>query len=197
MHNPTARHTSAAPLISKNSIKPLSLLGALLICALLIAALLIASAALGEVYKSVDPQGRVSYGDKKTPAATAITIETTNTTPAAASPNPEPMPMIEYHGDEAEPTNYRTLAISAPADNTIIANGLAPFWVTVAVRPKLAAGHLLLLLVDDQVTASSSTSQIEVASLSRGQHSLQVRISDASGRPLKHSKIITLFAYRP
>ena len=194
MHNPKARHTSAAPLISKNSIKPLSLLGALLICALLIA-----SAALGEVYKSVDPQGRVSYGDKKTPAATAITIETTNTTPAAASPNPEPepMPMIEYHGDEAEPTNYRTLAISAPADNTIIANGLAPFWVTVAVRPKLAAGHLLLLLVDDQVTASSSTSQIEVASLSRGQHSLQVRISDASGRPLKHSKIITLFAYRP
>jgi hypothetical protein len=191
MYNPTARPTSAAPMISKNSIKPLSLL----ICALLIAALLIASAALGEVYKSVDPQGRVSYGDKKTPAATAITIETTNTTPAAASPNPEPM--IEYHGDEAEPTNYRTLAISTPADNTIIANGLAPFWVTVAVRPKLAAGHLLLLLVDDQVTASSSTSQIEVASLSRGQHSLQVRISDASGRPLKHSKIITLFAYHP
>jgi len=143
----------------------------------------------GDVYKSVDEQGRVTFGDKNTAQATAVVIEATNTTPAI-----EPR---EINNSEPQATGYATLAISAPANDSIIANGLVPFWVTVTVQPKLTADHQLQLLIDGQVTTSTNATRIQVPGLSRGQHTLQVRINDPSGRILKQSEKVALFAYRP
>jgi len=155
----------------------------------LLGALTASTLSLSDVYKTVDEQGQVSFGDQPSAKATEIVIEATNTTPATQT--------RQTTDSEPQAPDYRSLAISAPSNNTIIPNGLVPFWVTVSVQPKLLEGHQLQLLVDDQVIASTSATRIQVPSLSRGQHYLQLRINDLAGRPLKHSKKVVLFAYRP
>ena len=157
----------------------------------LIASITLSIFSHAEVYKSLDKDGRIVYTDKPMPNSEKVKITEPNTIKSITVPNP----------DEQEPASkpfeYDTLTITTPADNGIIPNGLVPFDVAINAAPKLQPEHRLQLLIDGKLHSSSSKNTFRVNSLSRGKHTLQTLILDASGNRLTQSKVIRVFVYRP
>ncbi|MFT5691284.1 MAG: hypothetical protein ACI92E_000611 [Oceanicoccus sp.] len=144
-----------------------------------------------EVYKSLDKDGRTVYTDKLMPNSEKVNITEPNTIRSITVPDPD--------GQEpaSKPFEYEKLTITNPTDNGIIPNGLVPFDVAINAAPKLDPEHQIQLLIDGKLHSSSSKNTFRVNGLSRGQHTLQTLILDASGNRLIQSKVIRVFVYRP
>lgn len=144
-----------------------------------------------EVYKSIDADGKVTFTDQPDASAEAVKINTPNTLPTVATPDRTTSP-----SDSENLSGYASVAISSPADNSIIANGLLPFTVAATTKPALQEGHKLQLKIDGKVHSTSSGS-FAISGIHRGEHQFQVVIIDENDQVLKRSATVKVFAYRP
>ena len=143
------------------------------------------------IYKTVDKDGKVSYGRHPQKQSTEIQLENINTVPKVSiKERPSSKPSLSFNG-------YQTLAINQPANGAVIANGLVPLNVGITIKPTLQKGHRLWLIIDGQRYRSSQQTSIKVDSLSRGQHGLQVIVIDASDNTLKRSASSSIQVLRP
>ena len=142
-----------------------------------------------EVYKTVDKSGKVEFSDRPTPSADKIEIREPNTA--------SPVDVRDKRDTATQSTeSYTLVSITSPKNDTIIANGLVPFSVSTQVVPPLRRGHQLQLSINGAVHSTSQGS-FNIASIARGQHSLQVAVIDKDNNVLKQSEPVKLFAYRP
>ena len=153
------------------------------------ATLILSFTATAQVYKSVDADGKVTFTDQPDAQAEAVDIKTPNTLPAVTNKTAPPT-------EREIVTGYTSVAISSPADNSIIANGLLPFTVTAATQPALKKTHKLQLKIDGEVH-STSTGSFAIDGMYRGEHHFQVEILDKNNQPIKQSAPIKVFVYRP
>ena len=144
-----------------------------------------------QIYKTTDESGNPVFSDQASDGE-AIDIKTTNTVPAV-EPSTHTRPAQK---NNAKPS-YRTLSITSPANDGIIANGLSPFTVEVAVSPDLRPGHKLTLTIDGAIHSSGSATQFTIDSIGRGTHAIQAHITDERGRTLITSPSSSFFAYWP
>jgi hypothetical protein len=149
------------------------------------------------IYKVIDEDGKVSFSNRPQKNAVEIELQGTNTLPEVV---PRTKTNIQTETITTETDNsrsYKTLAITYPADGGAIANGLVPFTLDANLSPKLQKGHTLWLLIDGQRNNSSTQSEITVPPLERGQHTLQLIITDGSDNILKQSATSTINVLRP
>jgi hypothetical protein len=149
------------------------------------------------IYKVIDEDGKVSFSNRPQKNAVEIELQGTNTLPKVA-PKTKTNTQTKTITTETENTrNYNTLAITYPANGGVVANGLIPFTLGANLNPKLQKGHTLWLLIDGQRNNSSTQSNITVPPLERGQHTLQLIITDGSDNILKQSATSTINVLRP
>jgi hypothetical protein len=150
--------------------------------------------ASAQIYKHVDEDGNVTFSDTPSEDAQRIEVNPTNTTqppPANAFPAlpPEPEPVA---GESYE------VAITSPANETIIPRGPGNFSVTASVSPSLGPDHKLQLMMDGSPREEPQTSTAwDLTNVFRGEHNLQVAIIDAEGEQLGISEPVTVFVFRP
>lgn len=149
------------------------------------ALLTLALPALGEIYSYRDANGNRVFSDRPADAqAKPVQIRPANRMPAppvAAPPAPSaPPPALQ-----SEP--YSRLEVLAPADDAAISENSGQLQVSVRSEPALQAGHQYRVRLDDAAVQTSNATQIELSSLDRGTHRLQVEIVDAQGRVLQRS----------
>lgn len=147
-----------------------------------------------QIYKTTDKDGNVIYSDQPSENSAVIEVKSINTIPASTSKTSD-QPPEQTTIDHTQV--YKILAIKSPANGTIIANGLNPFNVSINLQPPLAPQHKLQFTVDGAVIATGKATSFTVKSLNRGTHNLQVAIIDQSGKRLRQSKTVSVFAYRP
>jgi hypothetical protein len=154
----------------------------------------ISTLASAQIYKTTDEKGNPQFTDKPEPGATNATkvhLEPVNTvTPI------ETRPSAPATVESETSATYKTLTITSPENDGIIANGLSPTTVRVTISPALDNGHQLRLLVNGIAVGSSTSTSFVVPTLNRGTNTLQVQVlveSDA----IQSSAIVTIFAYRP
>lgn len=147
------------------------------------------------IYKVVDKNGNISFSDQPQSQATEIKLQDTNTVPKVTTrERANPKTTVT---ETSNKLSYKTLAITYPADGGAIANGLVPFNVNANISPKLQKGHILWLLINGQRHSSNTQSTIIVPSLDRGQHTLQLIITDSTNSTLKQSATSTINVLRP
>ncbi len=157
---------------------------------LLLLAPLVANAV---IYKSVDSEGNVVFGDQPSPNAEVIPTPSPNTV-HLEKPKPE---AIE---PEAEPrASYSSLSITSPTANETIRSNPGLLSVSLQLTPKLniKAGHTINILVDGYVLIRNSTTPAaQIPDISRGTHRVQAVVTDKEGTSLIKSAEVTFFMHR-
>lgn len=152
--------------------------------------------ASAQVYRVEDEHGNVTFTDKPPPDAEPVEIRDTNTT-APPDTTIFPAPAPEPAGEADESVGYQ-VAITAPANETIIPRGPGNFSVSATVSPALGRDHMLQLMMDGAPREEpQTTTSWALTNVFRGEHSITVSVVDKAGKTLATSEPIKVFVFRP
>lgn len=165
--------------------------------AILLVLLLFAGPSQAEVYRSVAPDGTISYSDQPAPGARAIDL------PPPSSYTPRPVPpsraavvadteATSEAGDGAD-RYYERFALVAPAEEETIWSNEGIIEVAFDVRPSLDQGHSVRVLVDDAEAAQLSSPYGRLEGIERGAHTLRAELVDADNSVLATTEPVTVY----
>jgi Domain of unknown function (DUF4124) len=166
---------------------------------LLLALLLVPLVSSGQIYRSTDEHGNVTYSDAPPPGTTGEQVELrqTNTTPPPPSSQVPTQPQSRPVQTEPEAITYR-VSITAPANDTTIPMGPGNFAVSASVQPALGQDVQLQLLVDgDPWGDPQQGTSWSLTNVFRGAHDLTVAVIGAAGKQLAVSGPIRVYVLRP
>ncbi|WP_394202456.1 DUF4124 domain-containing protein [Shewanella waksmanii] len=162
--------------------------------AVILALFILTTFAQATVYKWVDKDGKVHYSDEPVENATAVEFKgnTQNNVALPAKPviegNAQPEP-------QAQPS-YR-INISSPSEEETIRDNNGDVTIMATISPKLAAGHVLVLVMDDKVKGPPQTSPIfALNNVDRGEHSFEIKVVAQNGKQLASSEKRTIYLHR-
>lgn len=155
------------------------------------------------IYKSVGPDGRVTFSDTppKDRKAEQVDLKPTNVQPIAL---PRPLPQRRLSprdtADDA-PAPYTgpiQFAIVSPQDGATIPPGQRYVELQVALEPMLPGGHQFFVVVNGQPwSGTSSGTSLDISALDRGSHTLQAVLLDTHGNRLAESQVVQVYVHRP
>ena len=159
---------------------------------LIFALLILTSPCSAEIYKSVDDEGNVTYGDRPTPnrdnqivkPPPISTYSSTYRPPEKKTTSTQPRDT-----KQTKVTNYTQLVITQPQDDTAIRSNSGQVTIITKTTPPLdiQSGHKIEVTLDGEKAATSDNGMVILESLSRGTHSLSVAIIDKNGKVLATS----------
>lgn len=154
---------------------------------------LCASLAHAEVYKWVDEQGEIHFGDQPPSRESAEKVKL----PKAQVYRPRPVPADEE--GEASPEEqtapfegYETVAILQPSNGGTVRSNEQKVTVFISLKPDLQPGHKVSLLLDGSVIgAGAVNAPLDLTGVARGSHTLQVRVAGETGQILIESATVS------
>lgn len=156
---------------------------------LLLALSLSIFSAHAEIYRWVDAQGRVMYGDDPPSKSKAkrVALPTLTIADGFVPHQTEQKPAQPQEEDEA----YSDFKITSPeSGETVRANG-GNLTVTIGLKPKLKAGDGVTLYLDSKQIASGSSLSFPLTELERGNHTVFAVLNDASGNIIQNTEAVT------
>lgn len=159
--------------------------------ALLILALAGTAYAAG-VYRWVDEQGNVHYGDTP-PAQGAERIQLRVPQPAGtAGGEAARSPTGQSTSQPGSP--YGRVEVVQPQDGETVRNDQGNVRVQMVLDPRLAEGDYLELLLDGAVVGGKQTSVVlDLSGLQRGPHEVQAVVFNRDGSEQARSKVVRFF----
>jgi hypothetical protein len=139
--------------------------------------LLIALPVAAQIYKYTDADGNTAYSNQPPDGVKAQPVELP---PLNSVERQAPLvPSAEASNREPPRSAYEALELTGlPTDEALRANN-GTFTVSVMIKPRLQAPHLLRLLLDDQPYGQASNVPIlQLVNIDRGTHSLAVQVID-------------------
>ena len=171
-----------------------------IIFALLLSALAVTNAH-AELYKRVDEQGNVTYGDQ--PGGQAKPVQpgglTTYSPPTRHTEPPAAQSKETSKKDPAQAaTHYSELLVLSPAKDEAIQSNDGNVSVKARATPPLDtnAGHQLVVLLDQKPGAKAPAAEALLKNVDRGTHTLRAQITDANGTVLAQSPEVTFHIRR-
>ena len=156
---------------------------------------LLSTAAQAEIYKSVNPDGSISYSDK--PIAGGKAIIPPEITPAPAILIPRKLKPEDQ--DKDKPLPYKVFKLVSPTNNTTIRNNIGDVAVSLKIKPELQTKHkhtISIYLDNKEIVNNLSSSSYTVKNIDRGSHTISATLHDKTGKALKKSQSITLHLHR-
>lgn len=164
---------------------------------LLLLCLLYASAGHAEVYKWVDADGSVHYGDSP-PSGTAKRVELPELSTYQARQLPVSVHPTETTGkDEEKAAPYSALSILNPKAEATIRHDEGLVDVQVSLSPALRANDRVVLLLDgSERVASGDPAALSLKGVERGGHRLQAVVRDEAGKELLRSDPVRFYLHQ-
>lgn len=171
--------------------------------ALMMGVSLVASVAQAEVYRWVDADGRVVYGDNPPKKSGAKAVDLPNLTvadsyipkpaePSAAASlpaNPEP-PVDET------PPPYSAFKIAAPAAEETVRSTEGIVNVSLALTPALKTGDSVTVYLDSKQAGTAAGDTLTLKDVDPGTHRLFAVLSDAAGNIIQNTETVTFHLQR-
>ena len=166
----------------------------LLFCLLLASVLLIPAQA--EVYRWVDAEGKVVYGDNPPKQSGAKPVDlpmltiADSPTPAAPSPNQAEQPPV------AEKAAYTEFKIVAPTANAEMRANDGTVMISLSIQPPLQAGDSVALYLDSKQVAAGALTNFSLKEVDRGDHTVFAVLSDATGNIIQNTETVKFTVLR-
>lgn len=163
--------------------------------------LLLATLAFGaqatSVYRWVDENGNVVFGDEPPSDRQADQVEIPPANVIRGLPEARESRPSAAPGAEAQPAPaYQSLAIVYPEAGSSVRQNAGNVSVRAALDPGLHDGHSLELLLDANPVAKSTNGEFELSNVDRGTHELIVRVVDGGGEVLIRSEPLSFTLHR-
>ncbi len=168
---------------------------------LITVALMTTSAVSAAVYKYIDENGNVAYGDKPVDGSQKLNIQSTR------KPSPEPADeddsteqstdsspneLDEGTAEEAaKAIAYKSLSLLTPKPGKQISGRSASVQIIFLPTPALARSDELVITVDGKDISKGRDANLSLQDLTRGSHTVQGRILDANGKMKIQSDAVT------
>ena len=162
---------------------------------MLLTVFLISSFASAGVYKWVDKEGNVHYGDTVPPDGLATEVDLPES--SRYKPRPLPSSVTEVSPaktpDEIEkPANYPVVKIVKPENAGTVRSNEGIVTVDVQLEPALAKGHVMAFFMDGTLIPDKvASTSFRISNVDRGTHSLVATVEDEQGKELGRSGSIT------
>lgn len=150
-----------------------------------------------EVYRSVDEDGNVIFSDQPSPGAEEIKIDKIQTIDAPPV-KPKPLDTGSEKSRDKNKEAYSKVAILTPTNDESISANDGNISVGVSVSPELQTknGHQVVLFLDGNEVARSTSMKLDLTNLDRGTHTLAVAVMDEKGNEIKRSDTISFTVQR-
>jgi hypothetical protein len=161
----------------------------------LLAAILFASFPVcAEVYKWVDPQGRIQFSDRPQPDAVAVDINTQSAVDRADRPAGS---SDQDHAPLLGP--YAGFEIVSPEPNQTLRQTEEKLTVSLLLDPPLIGGHQLELIVDGAPirVAKTAGAQVELSGVTFGSHEARAQIRDSRGEIVARTSLVYFHLRKP
>jgi hypothetical protein len=141
--------------------------------------LLIALPVTAQIYKYTDANGATAYSNQPPDGVSAQPVHLPPLNSIERQPPGEPAPAAEAVRHEQPLNAYEVLELTGlPANGALRANN-GTFTVTVLIKPRLQAPHLLRLLLDGQPYGEpGNVPTLQLVNIDRGEHRLAVQVID-------------------
>jgi len=164
-------------------------------------------AAHAEIYKWVDSDGNVHYGDqpdtaaarpmKKLPALSTYAPPVVPEKEESAPGAPEIASPADKAGPNAAAKGYRSISIVSPEDQATVRSSPGTVPVFVALAPVLRKGDYLKVILDGKALPGKyQGTVINLENVDRGEHKLAVAVYDKQGRKQLQSDARTFYLHR-
>ena len=156
---------------------------------LLLSLLIFSSVASAEVFKTINPDGSITYSDVQTEGSKSITPPGLTPTPAVKLP---PKKKIEPENN-GQPVAYQAFKITKPSSNKTIRNNNGEITVSIDIKPALQTKfkHSISIYLNGREAAKKlSSSTYTLKDVVRGRHSVSARLLDKNGNVLKRSNLV-------
>jgi len=142
----------------------------------------------GQVYKQVDPDGRVQYTDHAVTGAKPVNIPTKRT------PSQSPGPAT----DKASPGPYNEFDILTPAQGATVQSADGTVQIGLVLDPPLLAGQKLQIVLDGSaVPGEVPGTQLVIQQLPLGSHDVRAKILDESGTAVASTAVVRFHVRKP
>lgn len=151
--------------------------------------------AASEVYREVDESGVPSFSDQNTPGARKIQVKEPSTFDSEAFAPPE----YEYKSKAQGPREAKYEAkIVSPVNDSAIRDNAGNLTINVSIEPALAPGHGAALLMDGVIVQQliGAGGLVSLSNVDRGTHALSVKITNAKGRVIESSPVVSVTLLR-
>jgi hypothetical protein len=142
---------------------------------LLLLLLFFAYPVAAQIYKYTDADGNIAYSNQPPDGVRAQPVELAPLN--SVERQPPPAASTDGVNNQQPQSTYEALQLAGlPTDEALRANN-GTFTVSVLIKPRLQAPHLLRLLLDGQPYGQSSNVPIlQLVNIDRGEHSLAVQV---------------------
>lgn len=150
------------------------------------------TAAAAGVYRTVSPDGEVTFSDRPTPGSEAVKL------PPVQTFQPPPLPAGAPAGSPAEEATkgYESFAVSAPQNDASIRDNTGNVSIQLAINPALRPDHTIDIIMNGQTIGNGRTLSITVRNMDRGTHTVEAAVRDQGGREVARTSPITFHLLR-
>jgi hypothetical protein len=154
---------------------------------------LAAGHAWGEIYRSVDQNGNVTFSDQPSSGAEKVQL------PPIPTYEPPPLPVIAPEPQKKQQVYYEDFTIAQPANDATLRDNQGIVEVHASLLPRLRTdlGHKVLFYIDDSPRSQPlDSSSIRFTNVDRGTHTLHASVVDAQGMELISTPTVTFYLHR-
>lgn len=154
------------------------------------------------VFKSVAPDGSVTFSDKPRKGAKKIEVEHIQTfkaqTPSVSgSPSLQPSLTSPLGSQQADPFEYESIQIATPKDGETVWSNPGKLSVDVGLQPRLRENDKVALYLDgNKIKEATGSTRFQISGIQRGEHSLSAKVFNKSGKLMLESPAITIFMHK-
>lgn len=145
-----------------------------------------ASGVFAEVYKYTNEQGQTVFTDTPVENAVPVEIEPVMT----YTPQVKPLEIPQEQPQDSEVGAYQSLRITSPQQQGTVRNNQGLVRVRFESVPQLMKGDQVILYLDGRPQPS-----FDVLGLERGEHTVQVAITDINGTEKIKSDVVTFYLH--
>ncbi len=169
---------------------------------ILLVGCILSVASADSIYKWVDAQGNVHYGDEPGQSSAQKMKQLPGLSTYAPRPikveQPEPVKEQGKTTTPEEPSiKYRSISIVKPEDGETVRSNPGIVEVFVALAPPLGkTDHIRIVLDGNPVPGQFKKSVVQIENVNRGEHQLSVAVYNSRGRKLMGSASHTFYLHK-
>ncbi len=142
------------------------------------------------VYKTYHPDGSISYSDQPSEQAETIEVKPVDTIPAIDVRSAQSLPARSAPSisDSGSAGVYQQFGITFPENGSAFYSGNGNVKLKIDINPALRDEDSIAIILDGQEIARTNRPEYMLTHLDRGTHSLEVKLLNSQGQPMKSSR---------
>ncbi|HVV68901.1 MAG TPA: hypothetical protein VHE99_07730 [Gammaproteobacteria bacterium] len=144
-----------------------------------------------EIYMQTSSSGMIQFSDQPTAPASPIILRKIN----SYSPSPTPTLTTVLVDNKSDLKTYEKVILQTPKEGQTFQNQ-QQIPVSIDINPALNPKDKIEIWLDENLYQRGNEAQITLQNVERGEHHLQIKVTNAEGKLLNATNIVTFFVHQ-